>query len=67
MSTQALKLSFSVGLEATTTNVDASHLTLVLLSTMVAATSLRTVTLAENRRWYHCKCVRVKRLRQKEE
>ena len=32
---------------------------------MVATTSLRTVPLAENRRWYHCKCVCVKRLQQK--
>ena len=41
------------------------RLPLSLLPTMVATTSLQTVHLAENRRWYHCKCVRVKRLLQK--
>ena len=33
---------------------------LTLPPTMMATTSLRTVALANNRRWYHCKCVRVR-------
>ena len=36
-----------------------------LLPTTVTATTLRTVPLAENRRWYHCKYVWVIRLPQK--